>query len=177
MFKEPHCKEGQWQYEYQSGICDCETVIIKAPFQVGEVRWVREMTRLLNCFLDSSAVAWWQYIYDADGTIANWIELPERMTFIPEIGNCVPNGCFKELARIFIKPTRVWAERVQDISTPDAHSEGVSEWKPKQEWIERLKEGPCYRNSFHLLWDSCYPGSWDRNDWVFACEFERCNRE
>jgi hypothetical protein len=32
------------------------------------------------------------------------------------------------------------------------------------------------KEAFRVLWDSLYPGSWERNDWVLVTEFERTER-
>jgi len=75
----------------------------------------------------------------------------------------------KELARIFLKVTAVRVERIQDISLFDAASEGILP-APGKNMIDDTF------GLFIALWNSLYPGSWERNDWVFVYEFERCEK-
>jgi hypothetical protein len=30
--------------------------------------------------------------------------------------------------------------------------------------------------AFETLWNACYPGSWESNDWVFVYDIERCEK-
>jgi hypothetical protein len=143
-------------------------IVKSARYQLGDLLYVRERCRCHKCFLDSDAVAWWQYEFEADGKIANWIVLPDRMKFKPGIGHCIPNGCFKELARIWLKVTDVRVETIQDISLEDIHKEGVPE-------TDHRGVGHM-RDKWQELWQSCYPGSWERNDWVWVYTFERVEK-
>ena len=74
----------------------------------------------------------------------------------------------KTIARIFLKVKRVWVERIQDISEEDCRAEGVD--------TTNASVGGYLKIRFSRLWDSIYPGSWDRNEWVFAMEFERTEK-
>lgn len=58
-------------------------------------------------------------------------------------------------SRITLEITRVWVERVQDISEEDAIKEGL-------DWVN-------FMLSFK---DSFGPESWNRNDWVWVIEFK-----
>lgn len=108
----------------------------------------------------------------------------------------------KWMARTWLKVKRVWVEQVQDISEEDARAEGIElpmyAPKPgdhprrglcancKRPWIQHAGSASCCpgveggqtwsRRSacggFAYLWNSLYPGSWERNDWVWACELE-----
>lgn len=89
-------------------------------------------------------------------------------------------------SRITLRVKRVWVERVQDISEEDAQAEGIREVTKdgivkkyciydlrdmsSVPWADMPKNPiPCFRD----LWQSTYPGSWDANQWVWACEFEK----
>jgi hypothetical protein len=124
---------------------------------------VRERARLYHLdFKRNQRIGIFEYT--ADGTETDWVVIPPRIKDI-QVNHCVPNGCFKELARIKRKVLRVWYERVQDISWDDCKAEGIS-------WINKPGEGKTFKAEFHRLWESIYPGSWERNDWVECIEFE-----
>lgn len=86
----------------------------------------------------------------------------------------------QDYARTRTKPlTRVWVERVQDISEADARAEGVGRfdtgWKDYAPRRPGEPSGACFaeaRDSFASLWESLYPGSWERNDWVWCCAWD-----
>jgi hypothetical protein len=72
----------------------------------------------------------------------------------------------EKFSRIFLKVTKVRVERIRSISYDDVIAEGCESG---------------YRCSttknFANLWESIYPGSWERNDWVFVYDFEKCERD
>jgi len=59
-------------------------------------------------------------------------------------------------SRITLEVTEIRAQRIQDISEKDAISESVV----------------VPRCGFAAFWNSFYPGSWERNDWVWAYSFK-----
>lgn len=67
----------------------------------------------------------------------------------------IPNGIFREAARTFLRVKRVWVHRIREISEAEA-----------------LAEGCASVDEFCDLWESLYPGSWERNDYVWAEEHE-----
>jgi hypothetical protein len=74
----------------------------------------------------------------------------------------------KAIARTYTGPLlRVWIERVQDISAADCIAEGTEYPYPSGDPFV----------AFQHLWDRLYPGSWDRNDWVWCCEWSADDRE
>lgn len=94
----------------------------------------------------------------------------------------------KEAARLFLKVTNVWVERLQDITEEQARSEGAipfslsvdDEETPDTErfWYE---VGPALPH-FITIWDSTIKKSeesiygWDANPWVWVIEYERCEK-
>jgi hypothetical protein len=138
-----------------------------AKYKLGDVLYIRERARLTNFTLDCR----YQFTYEADGKKSDFIEIPERIKEIG-IGHCVPNGCFRELARIFLKVTGVRIDRIQDISDDDAMAEGIT--------LEQAMSYCCsdgFRAHFSKLWDDCYgQGAWDFNDWCFVYDFERTDK-
>lgn len=147
----------------------------RAPYQPGDIIWVREPGKVTAV----GRGAWGQKPFNlpirvnylADGTSLD-MTLPNR--FIRESGapswyrlSCgIPNGIFKEAARLFLKVTAVRVERIQDISQGDAEAEGMADWEHYE----------CARDEFKDLWCNLYPGSWESNEWVWVYEFERTER-
>lgn len=85
--------------------------------------------------------------------------------------------------RLLLEITDVRVERVQDISEADAIAEGMEPWvecyaahplKPqsKPRFIGAKHKATC-REAFEQAWSATYPGSWDRNDWVWVISFLR----
>ncbi len=164
---------------------------IKPKYQVGDVLYVRETFQLMD---DSSkgkdmagipkgrflgeAAPWkgvcgdraitWRPVFRADGELTH----PEygKIKWKPNIH--MP----KWAARIFLKVTAVRVERIQDITPLDCTKEGCFYSAGYGKKMEILWE-KSPREVFCELWDSIYPGSWDRNDWVFVYEFERTEKE
>ena len=77
----------------------------------------------------------------------------------------------REAARLFLRVTDVWPERVQDISEADAKAEGVMP----------LNGSKCgYRGAFRELWNTLNAKrgfDWYTNNWVWVNEFERVKEE
>jgi hypothetical protein len=81
-------------------------------------------------------------------------------------------------SRITLEITDVRVQRLQGISEEDAQAEGLT--ANYQDGIEcsaipqeRHRWHKPHRAFFSALWESTYgPGSWDRNDWVWALTFK-----
>lgn len=70
-------------------------------------------------------------------------------------------------SRILLEIVDVRVERIQDISEEDCKKEGL-DWEryhPGKDWP--------IQNVMRLAWNTTYPGSWDRNDWVWVISFKR----
>jgi hypothetical protein len=162
---------------------------IDSKYQVGDVLYVRETWRVDN-FGDFSngTIPYAEYgahvDYAADGShgrkfillnkdmkpeLNRWYAKHRDSRYSPSIH--MP----KWAARIFLKITKVRVERIADISPKDAVAEGCPCFIKYGKDFEVLStRKPVDR--FMDLWESCYPGSWDRNDWVFVYDFERCEK-
>jgi hypothetical protein len=127
-----------------------------------------------------------RFIYKADETESDWLDIPERLK--PIMWNhCCSNGAFKELASIWFKITGVRAERVQGISDANCLKEGVAETccnmpnHPDLAYKGVVAAGgsgmyATPQAAFRSIWNACYPGSWERNDHVFVYDIERCEK-
>jgi hypothetical protein len=129
-----------------------DPVFYKPRHKVGDIIGVRERARRVGVF---------SWRYEVDGVLNNYLKFPDQLKPIP-VGNCVPNGCFKELIRTFLKVTAVRLERFCDISLDDIISEGV-------EYDSKQGRGHL-REKFRELIESIYPGQW--NSWCEVTEFE-----
>lgn len=77
-------------------------------------------------------------------------------------------------SRIDLDVLSVRVERVQDITEEDARAEGIGHvLGDDYPEVSRIMQASSRREAFAWLWDSLYPGSWQRNDWVWQCSFRR----
>ena len=161
----------------------------EAPFQPGDVLWVRETWRMQN------------YGYDPETGEYEGREYQYRANFTDEENACYGRrgGCApckwrpsifmpREAARIFLKVTDVRVERVQEITAADAVREGVARgWGLNN--VECLAGG-CYNGDFEKscalcdvpvegfrqLWNGINAKrgfSWSNNPFVWVIEFKR----
>jgi len=140
-------------------------------YEKGETIWVREPAKVTYQIGNRM-----KFLYKADNKKSE-IEIPKRFIIgdfesmyqgLPRWiyeNKGVPNGCIKEMARIFLKVTDVRVERLQDIDTKSIRAEGIKDrccWKTDiEDWIN--------------LWNKTAPKGyqWKDNPYVFVYEFER----
>jgi hypothetical protein len=148
-----------------------------APYQPGDILWVRETWREWH-EIDADCGCGGDYCtcsnttpptpacYRADG---HTIGLEDREEY--GLKWRPPSHMPKWACRLFLRVTNVRVERVQDISEEDARAEGVD-----------LKNGIgqlCPRSAFRRLWDSINAKrgyGWGVNPWVWVYEFERTGK-
>lgn len=193
MYLDSYNNSNRWYWWTQDGRQNL-SICIKAKYKKDEVIWVREPAKVIHDFLDSknNAKRTMKYKFLADGKDFN-IEIPSR--FIAVTVSCgnfivdyprwiherqrIPNGCIKEMARIFLKITDIRVERLKDISEYNCVKEGVlsrliwmkEEFNPKSENLI---------NEFHYnLWNKTAQKGykWEDNPYVFVYEFERVNED
>lgn len=139
----------------------------KAPSQVGDILYVKETWWAVE--VDEIGI---QYcVFDDEfredehgGKVPNPPELRilERQNW--RYGRHPNIHMPKWAARIFLEVTEVRCERIRDILEIECIAEGVI---PK----ELLPCSPY--EIFADFWKSLYPGSWERNDWVWVRTFKR----
>ena len=87
----------------------------------------------------------------------------------------------KEIARIFLKITKVRVEKLQDISFIEALNEGAEPRITEYDAYSISCQKACI-DAFHKLWDSTIKKSeldrysWNANPWVFVYQFDRCEK-
>lgn len=164
-----------------------EPCIRKAPYQPGDVLYIRETW----CGLPVNEAGHMRghtiYYYKADGELR-----PEgwRGTWHPSIH--MP----KEAARIWLKVTDVRVERLQDITEDQTEEEGFLFTPPCLHMTGENYcdiDGPCTSEIKYcdmgagelfgkVLWNSTIKKSdldrygWDANPWVWVIEFEQCEK-
>jgi hypothetical protein len=137
-----------------------EKELIKPGYQPGDRLWVREYFNVIEQY----NYRWGVRIEYRDG-VQKLIEgIQEPPTY-----NLYKRGypsihMPRWASRITLEVTAVRCERVQEIQPWDVVAEGGpnggdEDGSEQSEW-------------FADLWQSIYPGSWERNDWVWVYEFK-----
>ncbi len=146
------------------------TVEIRLPYQVGDILYVRETWAELE-----TVNGHLYYAYKADDD-----------TLHHSIGGNFTHWCPsihmpKEAARIFLKVTDVWIEKLQDIGGYGVLAEGVDNGKSNPTMGVRWEN--MQRLAYSEIWNSTIKKSdldkygWDANPWVTVNEFERISKE
>jgi hypothetical protein len=150
-----------------------------APYQAGSILWIREPGKIIDVkdYGEDGMDLVVEYL--ADGKCAG-IEVPPRLSEVWESKyeyrapnwvlnhQGIPNGIFKEAARLFVKVVDVRVERIANISKADERAEGMSS----------MREGPVQLYNFQELWDSIAKDGekWTDNPWVWAYTFETTDK-
>lgn len=158
--------------------------------QIGDKLWVREPARVLavHDFAEDGMDLLIRYIADRTDRI---IEVPGRLSEAWKIKYAgkwpvpswvsgwkgIPNGVFREAARIILEITNVRMERVQDISEYDAKAEGVPPaWLDVNGINVNAHAAPTFRQGFARTWNEIYASrgfGWDSDPKVWVVEFRR----
>lgn len=166
-------KNPQWTGYIKDGLMlyngKNEPCIRKAPYQPGDILYVRETW--------GKGYEEGTYIYKADDKLADLPTFKDSTKLIYRPSIHMP----KEASRIWLKVTDVRVERLQEITEDGAKEEGANckngkniglEEKMRRTAIERYAE----------IWNSTVKKSaldrygWDANPWVWVIDFERCEK-
>ena len=143
---------------------NAKTESIRCPLgQPGDRLWVRETW---------TKTQFGKAVYKADSKDSDGFVWPSVAADVDDVLWRPSIHMPRWASRITLEITRVWVERVQDITEEDAMKEGcIRELKPDGSvgWGAGLVEA---RDAFRDLWQSIY-GTWDANPWVWAVEFRR----
>lgn len=156
-----------WLYDLQTEVDDSKSYLLKPPYQLSDILWVRETW----CEYKGN------YLYKADAkhqALDNLLGGKSFFKWKPSIH--MP----REAARIFLRVTGVRVERLGDITIQDMIQEGV-----KVDDITTTQGIIEYRviNRFEELWNSTikkkdlYMCGFDASPWVWVIEFERMDAD
>lgn len=162
-----------------------EPCIRKAPYQPGDILYVRET---------------WQYLYELDG---NEQVIEDTGKYYYAATDTIPFNIYvdengvqhdhapwrpsihmpKEAARIWLKITDVRVERLRDITVDGCHREGINiETSAVTDGETLNRKHDFSLEKFETLWDSTIKKSdigsygWNANPWVWVIEFEQCEK-
>lgn len=153
--------------------------VIKSPYKVGDVLYVRETWKVEHTYGDELA----DIRFKANNEIEHLRGLKEE-TYDKLINFESKNGWQpslfmpKEAARIFLKVTNVKVERLQDITDEGAKAEGSNVGIG---FAEKMRETATDR--FIKIWNSTVNKKdldkygWNTNPYVWVIEFERISKE
>lgn len=161
-----------------------DDLVYKQPYKIGDVLYVRETWQFIPCidcglndhgacrsapttYEDKEAISEGCFVYKED------YPEPERICWHPSIH--MP----KQAARIFLRVTEIWPDRLQNINSLHAKAEGCEGFVH----INPLYGVPETVHNFKALWDSTLKPSdrpiygWEANPWVWVVGFERVSKE
>ncbi len=146
------CTSSPTGYAYNSGIMPnrCSCVPVPCPYRPGETVYVKEAWGAID--LESGYALRYQPQSKYDD-----VEVIYRAGCDDFTDSLVhkwfsPATMPEWASRLHITFTGVSAERIQDITEDEAV--------------------PITLYAFSRMWDGMYPGSWDKNEWVWRYEFE-----
>lgn len=176
---------GRFVWAYGESVPD--SMLQFAPSQVGDILYVRETwcvnsTCATGCKQSGPFSKYWEHTADGGkrllcggaGKYEFTYKTEGSMKYAESACHWRPNIHMpKWAAREFVQVTAAGCERVRDISEKDAKAEGCI----KEPLRIGTQDGEItYKGMFMLLWNSLYPGSWERNDWVWVREFKRIEK-
>ncbi|MCG3706415.1 hypothetical protein L5F43_07945 [Aliarcobacter butzleri] len=179
-----------------------------SKYKVGDILWVREPAKIIGNHKQIGNIyeRTCNFKYLADDKIIEDFNIPYRFSSL-HINQFlyknlkgtwltgdkgIPNGCIKEMARIFLKVTNVRVERLQDISDEDCIKEGIVEvTKDNQVFKFCIYDKKDYSSTpwqdmprnpqkvYKKLWNSIAKDGykWEDNPYVFVYEFERLTND
>ncbi len=168
-----------------------------APWQVGDHLWLKEAYQITTCWRGHTVCGNYPDnggIFKRELSGNEWKRWSDRKKPHAKTSSLF---MYKSLARTWLKVTRVWIERVQDISPDDILAEGLGSycWDYAESsdgtgdmfmYADHTVESPswcpnnmssceCIEDVFSWLWDSINKKrgfGWNVNPWVFCYEFE-----
>ena len=136
-------------------------------FSPGDRLWVKEAWRFAYGLSSDGLQIIYKESHDEIGKV-----VPKKFEHkIPKYAESKwrpPSSMFRWASRLTLEVKRVWVHRIQEILECDMQKEGLN-------WSYSGFDPDDNGNPDELFkdyWQSLYPGSWERNDWVFAAQVE-----
>lgn len=149
----------------------CQSTVVKKPYQVGNGLWVRETWSFQPCSscegkCDVKAPDYFKedgcYVYRTNyGSTEDDTFPPSMFKWHPSIH--MP----RKAARIFLKVTGVWVQKLQDIGLEGMKAEGCL-----PNYVCGGERVALQQEYFKPLWDGIYK-NWNENPYVWVIEFEK----
>ncbi len=168
----------EWDIDSRPRLCALQGMLEKSPFgKPGDVLWVREHWGYHGKTWEGKKpdqetihVRYWADKSKRDIVVPNnTIEMPQNFKHpanydkLDEIDQSIVDADL----------IREWWLRKKSIPSIHMHRWACRLFLTvKRVWVERVQD-----ITDKDLWDSLYPGSWDRNDMVWCTEFEVKNRQ
>jgi len=140
--------------------------------KVGDWLYVREKTKLIESESDRGSLCGFasgvvpdriRLEYLADGALSLWIDYPTRLATLA-VGECIPHGCYKEAARIWLEITEIRVEQLQAITSLGRKREGCG-----------CSREVCGCGEFANLWDNINKKrgyGWETNPLVWVIKYK-----
>lgn len=172
------CEGGKVIYYLDKKTDSMKSPLYKAPYQVGDILYVRETWAFQDCIECMNQLEDESCMLGKMSTIHEDKDAESEGCYIYRAGHPHPESIVwrpsihipKEAARIWLKVTDVRVERLKEITIDGCEEEGC--------WCGH--NGDIF--AFMALWDSTIKKSeiakygWDANPWVWVINFERCEK-
>ena len=163
----------QWDVSRGDGYADQDARPLKQPYHPGEVVYVKETWNIspLREMLPWEVGYLWPYnhalrvIFKADCRSEKYPDHPKwgKARWRPA------TNLEEKCARLHLEIASVRPERIQEITEAEAVREGIEFYLASG---GKQHEKMDMASQFSMLWNTLYPGSWERNDWVWRIELE-----
>lgn len=153
------------------------------PCHVDDILYVRETWHKYTKRVGQGQSCHIKEFYGYKASVANSEDAEEKW--------CPSIHMPKEAARIWLKVTDVWVERLQDITEEQAKAEGVTYEQAGEAGYERWTPSfydpdsggePWYVGAYAWIWNSTIKKPdidhyrWEANPYVWVIKFERCEK-
>lgn len=147
---------------------------VSNKYKIDDILYVRESVKVMSPPIETCRKMAFKYLADnlyVDIVLDKEFDISKKW-----IQRCqgIPNGCIKEMARIFLKVANVKVERLQDINTEDILKEGISYSEIGLYYYGKFRFSTAIEAWKHLWNSTAKDGyKWEDNPYVFVYEFER----
>lgn len=167
---------------YVAGEKHIDAIYFKAPYRPGDILYVRETWSIKtddDCIANKSHKCPYKSCENHAGPCVEEVYIYKASDILPDSG-CRWHPSIhmpREAARIFLRVTGVWVERLWDVNEEKAITEGASNTFWHQEPFHTA------RQHFISIWDNTIKPAdrkkygWSADPWVWVITFERISKE